>query len=111
MITDSIFEVSSSWITRCEIDSFLRFTLRFARSLHPLASLEVSLLEHFFTRFIQRPVVSFAISSFLWDLHKAFIQREIVSNGVLPAFLVLCIVWEIIHNELIDATQRESLIG
>ncbi len=45
------------------------------------------------------------------DLDEALVEREIVSYGVLPALLVLGVVREVVHNELVDLTQRQLLVG
>jgi hypothetical protein len=60
------------------------------------------------TGWVERPVVSFAgVIVRPGDLHKALVEREVVPDGVLPALLVLPIVWKVLHDVIIDATQRQ----
>lgn len=61
---------------------------------------------------IQSPVVAVA-----WvfirsrDLHKAFVEREVMSDGILPALLVLSVVWEVLQNIVVYAAQCELPLG
>jgi len=52
----------------------------------------------------QRPVVAFAVArgaAFARDLHETFVQTQIVSDAVLPAFLVLLEVRKSLHDETV----------
>lgn len=72
----------------------------------PLSSSVVAILEHVFAVGVQSPVVSFAWFSFLSrDFHEAVVQAQVVTNGVLPALLVLMVVREPVHDELVDTVQ------
>ena len=57
---------------------------------------------------VQGPIVALA-----WvivrsrNLHKALVEGEIVSNGVLPSLFVLPVVREVLHDVVVDPTQRE----
>ena len=97
--------------SRGEIDGFLRLVGVLLRSLHPLASLEVAVLKHLLARLVQGPVVALAISALFGYLHEALVEGEVVADGVLPSLLVLCIVRELVHDELVNPTQRELLVG
>lgn len=71
-----------------------------------------SVVEHANRIGIQRPVAAFA--RFLvvaWHFHKTFVERQIVSNGILPALFVLSVVRVLLHDELIDAVQRDFALG
>lgn len=43
-------------------------------------------------------------------LNEALIEAEVVSDGVLPALLVLPVVREVFHDELVDAVQGEPFL-
>lgn len=43
--------------------------------------------------------------------HEALIQAEVVTNGILPALLVLFVIREVFHYVLVDAVQGEPLLG
>ena len=110
MIANTIFKESSTWVSCSEVNCFLWLVDGFCRTFHPLAALKVSLLEHLFTCFVKCPVVALTIPPFLGNFNKALVQGEVVSDGVLPAFLVLCIVRKVVHDELIDPTQSKPLV-
>lgn len=42
---------------------------------------------------------------------KTLVQGEVVSDRVLPALFVISVVRESLHDELIDLTQCQSLVG
>lgn len=44
-------------------------------------------------------------------LDEAAVEGEVVSDGVLPGSLVGAIVWESLHDELVDARQSDPLLG
>lgn len=57
---------------------------------------------------VQGPIVALAwVIVRPWNLHKTLVEGEIVPNGVLPPLLVLPIVWEVLHDVVIDPTQCE----
>ena len=59
----------------------------------------------------ETPVVSLARIAFLsCDFDEALVEGEIVTNGVLPALLVVAIVGKIVHDVLIDSAQRALLL-
>lgn len=52
----------------------------------------------------ESPVVALAVSSgtaFTRHFHETFVQTEIVSDAVLPAFLVLLVIREPLHDETV----------
>ena len=110
VVTHSVFIEASSRIARSEVNGFLWFVNGLGRSLHPLAALEVPLLKHLLTSFVQGPVVALSVPSLLGHLHEALVEGQVVSDGVLPALLVLGIVREVVHDELVDTTQGEPLV-
>ena len=97
--------------SRGEVDGFLGLVGVLLRSLHPLSPFEIAVLEHLFARLIQGPVVALAVTPFLGHLDEALVEREVVADGVLPAFLVLGVVGELVHDELVDPAQGELLVG
>lgn len=44
-------------------------------------------------------------------LDEAAVEREVVSDGVLPGSLVGSVVGEPPHDELVDAGKRDPLVG
>lgn len=40
-----------------------------------------------------------------WDFDEAFVEGEIVSDGVLPSLLVLAVVRKVLHNEFVNAVE------
>ena len=66
----------------------------------------VALFEHVLALWVERPVISLAFSSALpWHLDETLVQRQIVTNGILPAFLVLLVEREFVDDELVDLGQ------
>ena len=55
--------------------------------------------EGAFTRTIRSP----------WDFNETVIEREWVSDRVLPTLLILSVEWEMVHNELVNFWQCEHL--
>lgn len=43
-------------------------------------------------------------------LDEAAVEGEVVSDGVLPGSLVGAVVWESLHDELVDARQSDPLL-
>ena len=105
---------------------------------HPRVSLAsgaspsvVSLLEHVEGRSVQGPVAALAhgpsrIEGSLFQteapvggqgyllsghFHEAVVQGQIVADRVLPALLVVPVVGEPVHDELVDAAQGQPLLG
>lgn len=76
-----------------------------------LASPVVSVLEHVQAFGVQRPVAAFPRSSFFsGHFNEAVVQRKVVADRVLPALLVVMVIGEAVHDELIDAAQRCALV-
>lgn len=68
--------------------------------------------EHVLGRRVQHPVVALAgVVVVPRHLHKALVQTQVVPDGVLPALPVLSVVREVGHDVLVDAVQREPLLG
>ena len=66
----------------------------------------VALFEHVLALWVERPVISLALSPALpWHLDETLVQRQIVTNGILPAFLVLLVEREFVDDELVDLGQ------
>lgn len=67
--------------------------------------------EDVVSRGVEHPVVAFArVVVVTGHLDEALVEGEVVSNGVLPALLVLAIVREVADDELVDAVQRQPLL-
>ena len=81
-------------------------------TLKPLLAPEVAaVLKHIPRVWVQRPVASLARA--VWsarDLDEAIIEREAVSDGVLPALLVLSVEREQVHDELVDLAQSAHFV-
>ena len=61
---------------------------------------------------VQHPVVALPrVVVVPGHLDEALIEAEVVADGVLPALLVLPVVREVLHDELVDAVEREPLLG
>lgn len=45
------------------------------------------------------------------NFHKALIEAEVVSNGVLPSLLVVAIVREVLHDVFVDSIESQSFLG
>ena len=61
---------------------------------------------------IQSPVVALArVFMRSRDLHKAFVEREVMFDGILPALLVLSVVWEVLQNIVVYAAHCELPLG
>jgi hypothetical protein len=43
-------------------------------------------------------------------LHEALVQREVVADRVLPALLVLAVVWEVLHDKFVYTIEGEALL-
>lgn len=44
-------------------------------------------------------------------LEKTLVQREVVTNRVLPSLFIFSIIWKMLHYVLIDAVKSKSLFG
>lgn len=44
-------------------------------------------------------------------LDEAAVERQVVSDGVLPGSLVGAVVGKSLHDELVDARQSDALLG
>lgn len=67
--------------------------------------------EDVVTARVQHPVVALArVVVVPGHLDEALIEAEVVSDGVLPALLVLPVVREVLHDELVDAVERQPLL-
>lgn len=76
----------------------------FFRTLEPLLSPQITpVLEHIARLGMQRPVGALARSiGTARHFDEAVVERERVSDGVLPTLLILTIVGKQVHDELID---------
>jgi hypothetical protein len=69
-------------------------------------------VEHVVRVRVQRPVAPLArLLVVTWHLDEALVQTEVVPDGVLPPLLVLAVVREPLHDELVDAVQGDFLVG
>lgn len=50
------------------------------------------------------------VAWFSWNLDKAVIETEIVTDGVLPARELCSVKGELLHNKITDATQSQLLL-
>jgi len=61
---------------------------------------------------IEHPVVAFArVVVVARNLDEALVEAQIVSDRVLPALLVLAVVREVADDELVNAVERQTLVG
>lgn len=68
--------------------------------------------EDVFTARVQHPVVALPrVVVVPRHLHEALVQREVVSDRVLPALFVLTVVREVPHDVLVDAVESQPLLG
>lgn len=75
-------------------------------------SQEWTVVEHTSWVRIECPVAAFArFFVVARDFDEALVQTEIVSNGILPALLVISVVRIFVHDVLIDVAQRYFAIG
>ena len=44
------------------------------------------------------------------NLDEAVVEAEVVSDAVLPSLSVLLVVWELVHDKVIDLCQRQPAI-
>lgn len=71
-----------------------------------------SVVEHAVRIWVQCPVTALArLFIITRHFHKALVQTEIVTNGILPALLVVAIIRELFHNVLIDSIKRHLFVG
>ena len=83
-------------------------------SLEPLLSPpQAAIHEHVFAGWIQHPVVPLTRLPLLSrNLHKALVQRQVVTDGVLPTLLaVFPVVGKVVSDELADFCKSETLGG
>ena len=83
------------------------------RSFHTSPSPVVAFLKHVLEADIRgkHPVVALSLAAALsWHLDETLVKAEVMSDRVLPAFLVLLKVRETLHNELVDSTKRQSFL-
>lgn len=72
-------------------------------TLHSPASSIIAILKHIFVLWIKRPKVSLPLAAtFPRDLDEALVKGKIMSDGVLPALLVLLKVRELGGDVRID---------
>ncbi len=45
------------------------------------------------------------------NFHKALIETQIVSNGILPSLLIVPVVRKVLHDVLIDPVEGEAFLG
>ena len=66
----------------------------------------ISVLKHVHGRCGEAPVAALAGPLLVpWQLHKAVVQTKIVSDGVLPALLVVEVVRESVHDEGVNLAE------
>merc|ERR1719150_976320 len=84
-----------------------------AVSPHALPPLEVTTLKHVVIALGEHPVVALPLCPALArDLDEAFVEREVVPDGVLPALAVLTpVVGEPLLDPVVDLTQLQLLGG
>ena len=83
-----------------------------ARPRPPAASAIVAVFEHVVAGRVQRPVGAFARPAFLsGHLDETVVETQVVADGILPALLVVPVVGELVHDELVDAVERDLLVG
>lgn len=71
-----------------------------------LATQVAAVLEHVAGIGMQRPVGAFAgLVGRAGHFDKAVVEGQRVADGVLPALLVLAVVWEQIHDPLVDFVE------
>ena len=71
-----------------------------------------AVVEHVVRVGIQRPVGS--LSGLLvvpGHFDETFVEAQVVADRVLPALLVLAVIREPVHDELVDAVERDLLLG
>jgi len=67
--------------------------------------------EHVVGRRVEHPVVALArVVVVARHFDEALVEAEIVPYGVLPALLVLAVVWKVADDELVYAVEREPLV-
>ena len=65
-----------------------------------------AIVEHVIALRIKGPIGSLTGSLIIpCDLDKAIIQRQIVSDTILPPLLILAVVRKAVHDKLVDAVQ------
>ena len=68
--------------------------------------------EHVVGGRVQHPVVALArVVVVARHFDEALVEAEVVPYRVLPALLVLAVVREVADDELVDAVERQSLVG
>lgn len=73
---------------------------------------EAPILEHVVGVRVQGPVAAFAgLLIIAGHLDKTLIQRQIMSNAVLPALLIVSVEWKPLHDELVNPIQGHFLVG
>ena len=73
---------------------------------------EAAVLEHVVGVGVEGPVAALAgLLVIPGDLDEALVEAEVVPDGVLPALLVVPVVGEPVHDELVDAVERGLLVG
>lgn len=75
-------------------------------SPHPPTAPVVPFLKHILKRRVQHPEVSLPVADILpWDLYEALVQRQVVSDAILPSSLVLLVVGEPGRDVAVYPTQ------
>lgn len=73
---------------------------------------KTSVVKHVLAGGVKCPVVAFSrISRLPWNFHKAVIEREVVSNAVLPSGEFFSEIGKSVHNELTYTGKCESFSG
>ena len=72
---------------------------------------EGSIIKHVLGQRVQRPEVPFSrVSRFSWYLDEAIIERQVVSDGVLPLGELLLVVRKSLLYKLTDPTESQPLV-
>ena len=72
---------------------------------------EAPVVKHILRERVQRPVVALSgVARLARDLDEAVVQREVVSDAVLPGGELVAVVGEAVLDEVADAAQRQPLV-
>ena len=68
--------------------------------------------DHVVARGVQHPIIPLSrVVIVARHFDEALVQREIVTDGVLPALPVVPVIREIRHDKLVDAVEGEPFLG
>lgn len=88
-------------------------SLGWSRPLESLPpSQEAAVVKHPLARWVECPIVAFAwISRFTGHLHETVVERQVVSNRVLPRWKLFAVVWKTTFDEVADFAESEFSLG